>query len=335
MEDGRNEVQDYSRIDINMKKVCFRADASSQIGYGHFIRSLALAEILKNSFDCCFYTQEPDQFQIDEMNKVCSWKGLPSNETKYDIFLSELDGTEIVVLDNYFFSSYYEKAIKDKGCKVVAIGTNNRHYYADVIVNFTKIQPKDFSSENYTRFCLGLDWTIMRSPFYHIPIGNSRDKITICIGGTDQYGYSEKFYNSITKHNPETDIIIISTDRIGQERIDAMRHNNINIKLNLSANEMANIFACSIISIVSASSVAFEALSQGSNVIAGYYVANQIDLYNALAQDGYIWAVDDFATDQSIHKINDAIEKIVNGNKKQTFKVNKIRSNYVCLFKSL
>lgn len=318
-----------------MKKVYFRADASSQIGYGHFIRSLALADLLKNSFDCCFYTQEPNQFQIDEMNKVCSWKGLPSNETKYDIFLSELDGTEIVVLDNYFFSSDYEKAIKAKGCKVVAIGTNNRHYYADVVINFTKIQQTAFSSEYYTRFCLGLNWTIMRSPFYYAPIGNIRDKITICIGGTDQYGYSEKFYNSIKKRNPETDIIIISTDRIGQERIDAMRHNNINIKLNLSANEMANIFACSIISIVSASSVALEALSQGANVIAGHYVSNQIDLYNALVQDGYIWAVDDFATDQCIHQIDDAIEKIVRGDKKQIFKVNKIRSNYMCLFTSL
>ena len=32
-----------------MKKIYFRADAGADIGYGHFIRSLSLASILKDS----------------------------------------------------------------------------------------------------------------------------------------------------------------------------------------------------------------------------------------------------------------------------------------------
>ena len=38
-------------IDDVMQKIYFRADASATIGYGHFIRTLALADMLKDDFD--------------------------------------------------------------------------------------------------------------------------------------------------------------------------------------------------------------------------------------------------------------------------------------------
>ena len=34
-----------------MQKIYFRADAGAEIGYGHFIRSLSLADMLKDDFD--------------------------------------------------------------------------------------------------------------------------------------------------------------------------------------------------------------------------------------------------------------------------------------------
>jgi len=39
-----------------MQKIYLRADASAAIGYGHFIRTLALADMLKDDFDCTFFT---------------------------------------------------------------------------------------------------------------------------------------------------------------------------------------------------------------------------------------------------------------------------------------
>jgi spore coat polysaccharide biosynthesis predicted glycosyltransferase SpsG len=35
-------------------KVIFRADADRDIGYGHFVRSSALADMLKDDFDVLF-----------------------------------------------------------------------------------------------------------------------------------------------------------------------------------------------------------------------------------------------------------------------------------------
>ena len=86
-------------------KVYIRADASDQIGFGHFIRSLALVEMLKDEFDCTFFTQEPNDFQKEEVSKVCKLTELHADDTKLDDFLNCLTGDEIVVLDNYFYTS--------------------------------------------------------------------------------------------------------------------------------------------------------------------------------------------------------------------------------------
>ena len=107
-----------ARLDLNVwtnqlkKKICFRADASAQIGYGHFIRTLALADMLKDDFDCIFYTAEPSPYQIGELQKVCPYVPL-SDSTKFEDFLAILTGSEIVVLDNYFYTEEYQIKIKN------------------------------------------------------------------------------------------------------------------------------------------------------------------------------------------------------------------------------
>ena len=91
------------------QKIIFRADGSSTIGMGHFIRTLALAEMLKDDFHCIYATQSPSEFQIKEIENVCkSWVGLPPDETHFDVFLNYVNSDEIVTLDNYYFDSEYD-----------------------------------------------------------------------------------------------------------------------------------------------------------------------------------------------------------------------------------
>ena len=83
------------------RKIFFRADAAAHIGYGHFVRSLALADMLKDDFDCTFFTMSPTRYQQEEVAKVCKLVSLPSDDSRFDIFLGMISGDEIVVLDNY------------------------------------------------------------------------------------------------------------------------------------------------------------------------------------------------------------------------------------------
>ena len=151
-----------------MRKVFFRADAGADIGYGHFIRTLALADMLRGDFDCVFFTQEPTAYQICEMEKVCRFVALPADDSKFQVFLDYLKGDEIVVLDNYFYSTEYQRQIKEKGCCLVFIDDmHDRHYVADLIINQAiNIKPEDYSCEPFTRFAFGMKYTLLRRPFY-------------------------------------------------------------------------------------------------------------------------------------------------------------------------
>lgn len=71
---------------MNKSKIYFRADASANIGYGHFVRTLALADMLKENFDCTFFTSAPTDFMRQEMEKVCPYVAL-NEESKLNDFL--------------------------------------------------------------------------------------------------------------------------------------------------------------------------------------------------------------------------------------------------------
>ena len=84
---------------VSKRKIFFRADAGPEIGYGHYIRSLALADMLKQDFDCTMFTQSPTDYQLRECESVCPIVALPDDDSKFDKFLEYLYGDEIVVLD--------------------------------------------------------------------------------------------------------------------------------------------------------------------------------------------------------------------------------------------
>ena len=72
------------------RKIFFRADAGQEIGYGHFIRTLALADMLRDDFDCTFFTREPSEYQKKEMSEVCRYVPLPSDDSRFGMFLEYL-----------------------------------------------------------------------------------------------------------------------------------------------------------------------------------------------------------------------------------------------------
>ena len=258
----------------NKKKVYFRADAGNLIGYGHFIRSLALADMLKGGFDCVFYTQTPTDYQKKEASLVCPLVALPSDDSKFDVFLNYLTGEEIVVLDNYFYTTNYQNKIKEKGCKLVCIDDmHDKHYVADIVVNHSNVKAEQFSIEPYTQLCLGRNWILLRHPFLaqYRPVKRN-NSIIVCFGGADPYGLTEKIVNYLFELKVDYEIICIIGDTA---KLSKDNRSRVKIMHNLSSQGMADLFSSSSIGIMPVSSVYMEAVSRGLKVIAGYFVDNQ------------------------------------------------------------
>lgn len=277
-------------------KVYFRADADKTIGFGHFSRSLALADMLKDSFDCTFFTQTPTEYQKTEIEKVCKLIALPDDDSKFDLFLKYLSGDEIVFLDNYFFTSEYQLEIKKKGSKLICLGTNDRHYYCDVLINYAESSPEIFSVEPYTKVRLGMDWVILRKPFRNVSVPQERQKhhrIVICFGGTDQFGLTEKTVDVIKTLGTPCTISLIAADSFGKDRLDALEKNGVDCHVNARAEEIAELFKCSDCLISSASTITHEGLACQIPVMCGYYVDNQRRMYQYFIENHLVLGLDD------------------------------------------
>jgi UDP-2,4-diacetamido-2,4,6-trideoxy-beta-L-altropyranose hydrolase len=272
------------------RKIFFRADAGSTIGYGHFIRSLALADMLKDDFDCVFYTQSPTEYQRKEANPVCPLVELPADNTRFELFLNELTGNEIVVLDNYFYTTDYQRRIKEKGCKLVCIDDmHDKHYVADVVINHGCDNPSLFSIEPYTKLYLGLDYALLRRPFLEAKTITKREygHVVVTFGGSDWNNLTTK-YARILSQKPDISQI---TAIVG----DTFQHTNeleiipkVQILRNLSAQQMADLFCRVQYAALSASTTCIEALSCQCPVYAIWYVENQKEFYDYLIREDYV-----------------------------------------------
>jgi UDP-2,4-diacetamido-2,4,6-trideoxy-beta-L-altropyranose hydrolase len=296
-------------------KIFFRADAGNQIGYGHFIRSLALADMLKEDFDCTFFTQMPTDYQKREAAQVCPLVELPTDDRKFDLFLDKLTGDEIVVLDNYFFTTDYQRAIKAKGCKLVCIDDmHDKHYVADVVINHGIATKEVFDVEPYTRLCLGLDWALLRRPFLEAAknisnriYSNEIQKVAVCFGGSDTLHLTEQTIKQLLQ-NPaiiQIDAIVGNNFTGFEEFTDTC----VRFHQNISAQEVADIFWNCDLAIVSASSVCIEALACGAKVVAGWYVENQREFYEYLENNNIIIPLLNFNNLINLHSNYNIITK--------------------------
>jgi len=167
------------------KSFLIRVDASEEIGSGHLMRMVALAELLSDSGNKVhFLTIEYSKKILEVIRKEAYQINLidgPFSEDRDSVAIVDLAkkiNANWIVLDGYHFSSKYEKIIKEKVSEVKLMrfeDTPIRHHFADVLVsqNFSSNNMK-FSTEPYTKLLLGLEFLILRREFRK---GNIRPKI--------------------------------------------------------------------------------------------------------------------------------------------------------------
>jgi len=242
-----------------VRKVYLRADASTAIGYGHFVRSVALAAMLRDDFECTIFTQTPSEFQVKETEGICKLAALPSGDDKFSGFLEMLEGSETVVLDNYFYSEEYISKINAKGCKTVLI----QDFFG-----------KDSCADAMLFPCRNPRYALLRKPFTDTEASREKDLWVVAIGATDPLGLTDFFRNNLLSEGKK-----VKTLSGG-----------------LSAREVAELFSKAEGVVCSASSVCYEALSCGCKVCAGWYVDNQQDFYSILCKRGLILPLGDLRT---------------------------------------
>ncbi len=275
-----------------------RADGSLDIGYGHVIRSLALAEILNKKFNCFFIIHQPDNFLRVEILKICkSIIDIPKFSILIDeaIYLAKyISDNSFVILDGYKFSSDYQKVIKKACSKLISIDDIYLdHFYSDVIINHSEgILENKYKKEWYSKVYLGSKYAILRKPFYEFKRTNKSENnsIFVNLGGTDPNNFTLKALTKALKIKG-IGLINIVVGELFPFKEDILRliklEKEIKIKLhvNVNARKMASLMKYSNIGICAASSVSYEYSSLGGLLFIYKTADNQKNIYSFLIKE--------------------------------------------------
>ncbi|NVO03007.1 MAG: UDP-2,4-diacetamido-2,4,6-trideoxy-beta-L-altropyranose hydrolase [Bacteroidetes bacterium] len=288
-------------------QVIFRADASKEIGLGHFNRCMVLAKAIHQKFDCYFAAKNPSDSQISEIHGI--FEGvikLNDDDSHFLQFLDMLKGTEIVVLDNYYFDSSYQKKIKEKGCKLICIDDlADKHFFADAIINHAPgAESFSFDKEPYSKIYGGLNYLMLREEFSIIDNKSvAKEKLQngfICMGGGDAQNFTlkvietlEKRLNSVLKLD-----VVIGSQNNNREVLKKVSNSFSEIVFHdhLSAEEMIFLIKKSDFAVVPPSTLSLECAKIHIPLFLLQTADNQKRIFEFLIQNQCAMKFEDIGT---------------------------------------
>jgi UDP-2,4-diacetamido-2,4,6-trideoxy-beta-L-altropyranose hydrolase len=178
-----------------------RADAGTQLGTGHVMRCLALAQAWwekGGSIQFALASVAPalearlggegfDSMRVD----APPGSALDATET---IATAHETGAVWLVVDGYHFDAAYQQAIKGSGLGLLVIDDDGhaKHYWADLVLNqnLSAVEALYPSREAYTRLLLGTQYALLRREFWpwrgwQRQIPDQARRILVTMGGAD------------------------------------------------------------------------------------------------------------------------------------------------------
>ena len=282
------------------KSILFRTDANSTIGWGHFYRSLALAQMLAPQFNISFAVADPAPEIKNILKKnefglivlpVLNYtspddRGVREFECDLTGLLNEID---IVVVDGYWFKGKFLDGLRNENVKIAVIEDNGRGTYnADLIINHAPgvTKAKYLTPHNCT-FMLGADFTLLRPAFLQAArdrplLKIDTDDILISFGGADEHGFGLKTAKQVLRFTKYSVHLIISPahpDFGNVEKLSALNPDRIRTSANLSEEQMMDAMLQSRGAVVPASTLLLECIALGLPVISGFCMSNHKRIY--------------------------------------------------------
>ena len=268
------------QLKMGKPSILFRADGNAQIGLGHVMRSLALAQMLSDDFDRRFAIHLPSpELTAMLLNKGIPVVVLPTGGVSE--FLSTLNANDIVVLDGYFFDEVFQKAVKNKVGKLVFIDDLVQgHQVADVLINHTAgIPVSEYDAEPYTRFLLGPDYALVNPRFQPQPLSMSTPTIFVNLGGADPMNISHDLVSWLVATHPDR-LVRVALGGANQHRLSFAQFpdSQVTVLSGLSVVKMVEEITRCQLALVSCSTVAYEVATVGRPFIGILTADNQARL---------------------------------------------------------
>jgi UDP-2,4-diacetamido-2,4,6-trideoxy-beta-L-altropyranose hydrolase len=188
--------------------ILLRADASVQMGTGHVMRCLGLAQQWQDSGGEAVYAMAESAPGVEErlqaehievVSLTCEPASLQDARATVDAARSR--GCDWIVLDGYHFNADYHAAIKASGLRLLALDDlgSRACYIADIVLNQDPIADERMYVKRTadTRLLLGTHYAVLRRDFRQRPRPQREfvpvvRKLLITMGGSDPQNFTEE-----------------------------------------------------------------------------------------------------------------------------------------------
>lgn len=290
--------------------VMFRVDANQQIGMGHLMRCLALAQLFESQqIETIFVVRAKSRplclSRYDWVGKIVI---IPDsiqleNEPDWLASLSEFNNASTFVLDGYQFTEKYRKSIAILGKRFVLFDDNNNSgmLHSDVVINAApNANTLEYElTAGDSLLCLGDAFRCLRQEFYQAPEVNwsERHSLTMVFGGSDPLDISRQLIEQLDLISEESDQLIMRVATgaaFGKEEplLNAISKVATPVQHLPNCQDMAELFSYSSLVITAAGGSQFEAMHCYAPSVLVVVADNQLGASHQAATQGWCKVVD-------------------------------------------
>lgn len=275
-----------------MESLIIRVDASTQIGAGHLMRCLALAQAWNHAggrvtfITACQTKELLQRLREEEFGlQVLAHSHPDPGDWDYTKGILAAYPNAWVVLDGYHFDEVYHQCVKESGHRLLVIDdmAHLKHYYADIVLNQNlHAEQLHYSCEPYTRLLLGTRYVLLRREFFawrgwKREVPEVARRVLVTLGSGDPENYTIKVIQAfqevdipaleatvvIGASNPHADILEV-----------AIRQSRVPIRLIHNATNMPELMAWADVVVIADGGTLWESLFMGSAIVS--YARNSI-----------------------------------------------------------
>ncbi|UFH56401.1 UDP-2,4-diacetamido-2,4,6-trideoxy-beta-L-altropyranose hydrolase [Spirosoma sp. KNUC1025] len=276
-----------------MNHLLFRADGNAQLGMGHVMRCLALADMLKGEFAMKFAITDPTP-AVQSLIESAGLTVLPlPDSADKAAFWGDVHSENIVVLDGYSFDETFQRAVRARVRKLVFIDDLiHGHQVADVVINHSGgIAQGKYNTASYTQLYLGPHYAMLRPEFFRsegFSTPPPDGPIFVSLGGADPYNTSLTVLEAIRQVDATLPVqIVLGPFHPDRASIESFKNQlpNLSILQNLSAAQMMDALQQCSLAITACSTIAYEVCAINRPLIAVVTADNQTQLAHFLSEE--------------------------------------------------
>ncbi len=266
-----------------MKDIIFRVDAYADIGTGHFMRCLSLADAYKErgQGQVFFITHCSSCQLIKKMEERTFGFYLlnsPSSASEsLNVVKSVVDKAKEpwVLLDGMQFDDKYQLSIIDTGCELLVIDDMAalNHYYAHIVLNQNlHASGLRYNCEPFTELLIGTDYVLLRREFRRWPIiikeiRKKAQNILVSLGGADVQNYSAKVLLALGGIKEVEIILVVGASNPNIEYLQKIAARNVKVVHNVQ--NMSELMAWADVAIASGGTTVWELAFMGVPAVIG------------------------------------------------------------------